>query len=205
MKHKKTHHKPVIMIDFGGVYFFTARPLIKKFSKKFGIPQKNMSDAIMGRNWAEYAVGRSNEKKYWKNVSDKLGISKKQTLGIRKEWYSLVPHDGMVDLVRKLKKNYRVAALSSITAGWVEFLEKKYRISKEFHEQHYSFDHRVDKPDAKLFLRAAKLMKTKPEDCIVIDDLKIFLAAVNKTGAKTILFKNAKQLERDLRKLGVEI
>ncbi len=109
----------------------------------------------------------------------------------------------MEKLIRRLRKEYRVAALSSITSPWIELMEKKYKISKRFHDHHYSYDHGIDKPDARFFLSAARKMNVKPEDCIVVDDMKKFLTAVRKTGAKTILFKNAKQLEKELKKLGV--
>ena len=200
-------NKPVIMIDFGGVYFTTARYAVTdKFSKKFNMPQKKIINALMGSNWTKYATGKSDEKKYWKHISKKLDISKRQTQELRKAFYSYPSlNTGMVDLVKRLKEKYRIVVLSSNIVGWVKFLEKKYKLSEEFHEQHYSFNHGIDKPSARFFLSAAKKMKTKPENCIVIDDNKIFISAVKKTGARTILFKNAKQLEKDLIKLGVEI
>ena len=202
----KIQNTPLIMIDFGGVYFSSAFPLIKKFSKKLGISEKKIREAFMGTNWTEHATGNSTEEKYWRNFSDKLKISEKQMQKIRKEWYSYsVPNDGMANLVKKLKKKYKVTALSSIISGWIEFLEKKYKISKRFHDHHYSYNHGVDKPDAKLFLSAARKMNVKPEDCVVVDDNKKFLAAVKKTGARIILFKDAKHLEKQLMKIGVEI
>lgn len=205
MKENKTMHQPVIMIDFGGTYFMSSRPLVKKFAKELGVSEKKVKEALMGLGWAEHATGRSDEKRYWKYFSNTLNTSEKKTEKMRKEYYSYsIPQDGMAQLVRKLKKKYTVAALSSIIVGWVEMLEKKYRISNRFHDHHYSYDHGIDKPDAKFFESAASRMNAKPENCIVVDDNKTFLAAVKKTGAKTILFKNAKQLERDLRKLGVE-
>lgn len=199
--------KPVIMIDFGGTYFTTANKAIaKKFSKKLGLPEEKIRGAMMGTNWTEHATGKWDEKKYWKNVSDELNISRLQTQELRKALYSYSkPQNGMAQLVRKLKRKYTVAALSSITSGWVEALEKKYRISRRFHYHHYTYDHGIDKPDSGFFLSAARKMKARPENCIVVDDSRKFLAAVRKTGARTILFRNAKQLETDLRKVGVEI
>ena len=197
--------KPVIFIDFGGVYFEHVYPKVPKvFSKKFGIHHDKIYDSIT-KNWRLHATGKMKEEKYWKSIQKELELSDKQMIQMKKVWYNSVPNKGMELLVRKLKKKYKVAALSSIIIGWVEALEKKYKISNRFHENHYSYDHGIDKPSEKFFLSAAKKMKTKPEDCIVVDDLKPFLVAVRKTGARTILFKNAKQLQRDLKKVGVEV
>ncbi|MFH0949386.1 MAG: HAD-IA family hydrolase [Candidatus Aenigmatarchaeota archaeon] len=199
--------KPIIMIDFGGVYFRNSTiPTAKKFSKKWGLSQKKIINALVGHNWTEYAEGGCDGKDYWNYVSDKLNISEKQTKQIRRAWYSFAtPQNGMVNLVRRLKKKYKIAVLSSITMEWIEFLEKKYKISNRFHDHHYSCDHRIDKPDARFFESAMRKMKAKPENCIVIDDNKTFIDAVKKIGAKTILFKNAKQLELELKKIGVEV
>lgn len=203
----KTTNKYVIFIDLGGVYFTMANvPVAKQFSKKLCIPKEKIVGALTGPRWTKHAEGRWNETKFWEGVSDELNISREQTRELRTAWYHYPsPIIGMIKLVRKLRKKYKVAVLSSQIEAWVEILERKYRLSKEFHEQHYSFDHGVDKPDAKLFLKAARKMKAKPENCIVVDDNKAFIAAVKKTGGNTILFKNAKQLERDLKKLGVTV
>ena len=198
--------KPVIFIDFGGVYFTSSMPLVKIYAKKFGVTEKRLHDALIGENWNAHATGKIKEKTYWRNVTAAAGITKEQTEAYRTTWYYYSkPNPGMKTLIRKLKKNYKVAALSSAIIGWIEVLEKKYKISKHFHEHHYTYDHGIDKPSAKFFLSAAKKMGTKPEDCIVVDDMKAFLDEVKKTGARTILFKNAKQLEAQLKKMGIEI
>lgn len=203
----KTKNKPVIMIDFGGVYFTHANHAVgKRFSKELGIPKEEIIKAMMGTNWNEHASGKCSELKYWKNVSKSLKISPKQAIEIKKMLYSYPePKKDTAKLVKKLKKNYRIAVISSHIPGWIKALENKYKMSKEFHEMHYSYDHGIDKPSAELFKRAVKKMSVKPHDCIVIDDYKEFLDAVKKTGAKTILFKNAKQAEKQLRKMGVEV
>gem|GEM_PF-3998977 len=206
-------HKPVILMDFGGVYFTGAiKPVTKRFSRKFGIPQQRIHDALAGANWKTYAEGRCNDRQYWKNVSDTLELSREQTQELRTAYYDYPkPQKGMIKFVRKLKGKYRIAVISSHVPGWIALLEKKYRMSREFHELHYSYNHGIDKPHeierlgAKFFMSTAKKMKVNPKDCIVIDDKKKILDPIKRTGARTILFKNAKQLEADLKKMGVEI
>ena len=199
--------KPVIFIDFGRVYFTYASHGLKPFFKKFNVTHDKMLKILVGgTNWTNHATGKTDEDTYWKYVAKKLNASDKQIDEIRTIWYNHPSvQDGMAKLIKNLKKKYTVAALSSITAPWIEVLEKNHNISEIFHDHHYSFDHGIDKPDAEFFMSAAKKLNVKPEDCIVVDDMKKFLSSVKKTGAKTILFKDAKQLERDLRKLGVEV
>ena len=162
--------KPVIFIDFGGVYFRSSYPIIqKKFAKKFKIPYRKFHDIYMF-NWEAHATGKMNEKAYWEFISNKLDLSPSQINQFKRaNFYYSKPNPGMLRLIRKLKKKYTVAALSSITLEWVEFLEKKYKISNHFHEHHYTYDHGIDKPRAKFFLSAAKKTKVKPGDCMGVE------------------------------------
>jgi len=194
-----------IFIDLGGVYFRSAMPGINGFSKKYNIPRDTLYNVLMGENWTRYSTGKSNEKDYWMNISKNLGITLQQAYELRNDWYSyFIPNNNMPNLIRELRRNFYVAILSSQVVGWVEFLEKRYSLSKEFSSSHYSYDYGIDKPDAMLFIQAAKSIHTEPENCIVVDDNKKFLLAVKKTGAKTILFKSASQLKIELKKLGIK-
>jgi len=50
-----------------------------------------------------------------------------------------------------------------------------------------------------------KKLGHKPEEIVFIDDMKINLEVPKNFGVKTILFKNAAQLKKDLNKFGVKI
>lgn len=203
----KTRNKPVIMIDFSGVYFREAtEPLAKELSQKINMPEKKIRSIILGLDYTRYAEGLSTPRQYWKHIAAKLGISKRETKLIRRKWHNnCVPNKGMPQLVKKLREKYKVVAFSGNIKERVEHLNKRYDIGKEFHECHYSFHYGYDKPDVRLFRLAVRKMKARPENCIVVDDDKKFLAAVRKTGAQTILFRNARHLELQLREMGVEV
>jgi HAD superfamily hydrolase (TIGR01509 family) len=199
-------NKPVIFIDFGGVYFTYASKSLGKYFKKYKTTEKKFLKVLLGPAWTSHATGKIGENEYWKLVSEEIKIPFEETNEIRHVLYNgLYPQNGMKELVKKLRKKYKVAALSSITAPWIEVIEKNYKVSKVFHECHYTFNHGIDKPDAGFFLSAAKKMNADPKDCVVVDDMKKFLTAVRKTGARTILFKNSRQLEKELIKMGVII
>ncbi|MBI2578133.1 MAG: HAD-IA family hydrolase [Candidatus Aenigmarchaeota archaeon] len=201
----KTNDKPVIMLDFGGVYFTHGRSIgMKRIARKFMMPEKTVAGSFSGNYYKKYHEGKAGPAEFWKGVSGKLKISRKQAREMEKIWFSsYVPLREMKQLVRKLRKKYRVVVLSGNIRERVRYLDRKYRVLKEFHGHHFSFDHGFAKPDVRLFKSAARKMRLRPAECIVVDDSKEFLEAVKKTGAKTIMFKNAKQLERALRNYGV--
>jgi HAD superfamily hydrolase (TIGR01509 family) len=206
----KTHHKPVIVVDFGGVYFTNGFALsVKRISKKFKISLEKLQIVMKSSSnpvRKKYIEGKISGDKYWKDVSKKLKITMPQAREMERIWNSSYkPQKGMRSLISKIKKKHRVIVLSGNVKERVDFLRQKYNIDPLFHDQHYSFHHGVSKPDVRLFKRMIKKAHLKPQDCIMIDDMDNFLASLRKLGAKTILFKNAKQLEKQLKKMGVTL
>lgn len=60
------------------------------------------------------------------------------------------------------------------------------------------------KPDEEIYVKALAISQRVPEECVFIDDRALNLDAPKKLGIKTIQFRDAVQLENDLRVLGVE-
>jgi FMN phosphatase YigB (HAD superfamily) len=202
----KTMHRPVIMMDFGGVYFKGGgKHGAKKWSKRLKIPEEEIFRVLVGDDWTKWATGKIGADTYWNAMAAKLKVPKEGINDFKKDCHTCIPNQGMRELVRKIRRRYRVVVLSGNVRERIEILERQYKINREFHEQHYSFDHGYDKPDVRLFISAARKMNLKAADCSVIDDDKIFLQKVAKKGAREILVKNARQVESQLRKMGVEI
>lgn len=203
----KTHNKPAIMIDFGGVYFSEGSKIgLEKIAKKFKLSHEAVHSALRGDHGKRYAEGRITADQYWRIVSKRIPLSAKQLKEAEHIWHSsYTPRKNMVRLIRKLRHKYRVSVLSANIPERVKFLDKKYNVLKEFHHHHFSFNHGITKPDIRLFLRAINKLHLESKDCIVVDDSKEFLKAVKESGGKAILFKDAKHLEKELKKLGVHV
>lgn len=63
----------------------------------------------------------------------------------------------------------------------------------------------VRKPNAAIYQAALQLTQQEPARCVFIDDRALNLECAQHEGMKTIQFRNAAQLEQDLRALGVEL
>lgn len=203
----KTHNKPVIMMDFHGVYFNNggSRLAAEKISGKYGIGYDLIHNQLRVSPFRKkYSRGKISGREFWSKISRETGLTNAECAEAEKIWHSSWKvQKGMKNLVSRLRRKYRIIVLSGNLKERIEFLNKKFNLNDLFHEQHYSFHYGVSKPDARLFIRAARRMKISPKECIVIDDMENFLHDVRNTGARTILFKDAKQLERELRRMGV--
>lgn len=63
----------------------------------------------------------------------------------------------------------------------------------------------VRKPDEAIYQAALNITQRKGEECVFVDDRGLNLECARELGMHTIQFKNAGQLEADLKQLGVSI
>lgn len=61
------------------------------------------------------------------------------------------------------------------------------------------------KPDRRIYELALRRFKLQPEECVFVDDKEENLAPAAEMGMRTVLFRNARQLKEELRKLGVRV
>ena len=109
-----------------------------------------------------------------------------------------------VQILENLSDNYSVWLLSNTNPQHIrEEIEKRYAFPHLVDGAVYSFDVGLRKPHEEIYLTAAKLAGTKPEDSIFIDDLEENVKAAAHIGFKVIQFYTTKQLIEDLVQLGL--
>ncbi len=110
----------------------------------------------------------------------------------------------MVELVNRLKQNYRLALLSNSDAvNTPEFIKRGWY--DPFEVAVLSHEEGILKPEKRIYEITLERLKLKPGECIFIDDQKRCLEPAENMGMKTILFDNLDQLKQELKKLGVQI
>lgn len=61
------------------------------------------------------------------------------------------------------------------------------------------------KPDSRIYELALRRFRLQPEDCVFVDDKEENLVPAREMGMRTVLFRSAKQLKDELRRLGVRV
>ena len=108
------------------------------------------------------------------------------------------------ELYLRIKKRYKLICLSNTNILHYEYCIKNMFLKDVFNKGVLSFREGIMKPHPCIYLKAVALAGCKPEECVYIDDISEFVDAARALGLKAILFKSSKQLERDLKKLGVK-
>ncbi len=82
----------------------------------------------------------------------------------------LIPIEGVVDFVKKVKEKFTVALVTSATRGEVEMILKALNLQNDFALVITAEDISRGKPHPEPYLLAAQRLKLSPEECIVIED-----------------------------------
>jgi len=115
----------------------------------------------------------------------------------------IIPQEN-IDIVKELKKDYKVGLLSNNVKEWIEKALDNHKISGLFDGVIVSSEVGARKPDARIYLAALKKFSVKPEETVfVADEIGEDLVGAKGCGLKTVWLDSGvenqwKQSEREI-------
>lgn len=110
-------------------------------------------------------------------------------------------HTEVIDLIKTLKKDYKIILFSNFFAEILRKLLDKHDVTSLFDEIIISSEHKMKKPNKEFFNLLVEKSGVKKEEILFVDDTKEHVDAGNKFGIKSIQFSNARKLKEDLNNL----
>jgi putative hydrolase of the HAD superfamily len=112
---------------------------------------------------------------------------------------------GTMDVLRRLaqSKQYLISSLNNESREMNAYRIEKFGLRRYFDVFLSSCYLGVRKPDEAIYQRALDITQRKGEECVFIDDRALNLECARELGMRTIQFKGAAQLERELRELKI--
>lgn len=110
-----------------------------------------------------------------------------------------IPVIGTMDIIKRLKGKYRLILLSDHVKEWLEYILENNKELDIFDEKIFSHKLGKLKSDEGTFKLILEKLNINANETIFIDDYKENIAMANEQGINTILFKNSKQLEKELK------
>ena len=199
-----------IVFDLGGVYFKAGTAIaVKRIYGLVNADREKVDEIFQApprkEGWL-YGKGKLSEEEFWRRAIEKLGMDPKLVPELKEIWHSSYePIEGMRELVRELRKKYRVIAFSGNVRERFEYLDRKYGLRGDFDDFVLSFEVGFHKDEREFYEALLGRIGCEPEECVFIDDKREFLEIAGSFGIKTILFGGLEQLKTDLRGLGVEV
>ncbi|SRR5258706_3043258 len=198
----------LLLFDLGNVVLTNDYPYhtpeqLKEFCKHFNVNLDNLETAFRAV-FAEYSVGKITEDEFWTKY---LYDSRAEEIDIpfAKDFWrkNQAEIENMLSLLGSLKKNHRIAALTTIPNEWLEFKRVKFQLNSYFEKIISSGEYGVKKPDPKIYEIAMEQLNVDPKEVLFIDDYEIVLPPAQKLGMQTILFRGQKDLELKLKNLNL--
>jgi putative hydrolase of the HAD superfamily len=117
------------------------------------------------------------------------------------------PMPESVDVLRRLVSagKYLLAAINNESRELNEYRIRQFHLREFFQAFLSSCYLGVRKPGEAIYRLALSITQRVPEECVFIDDRGLNLECARELGMHTIQFRDAAQLEQDLRQFGVEL
>ena len=115
------------------------------------------------------------------------------------------PKPESLEIARKLSGKCRMATINNESPELNQFRIQTFNLKAIFGLFVSSCFVGIRKPDLRIYRLALDLTQCEPQESSFIDDRPVNIDAAAKVGMKTVLMRDAQQLQRDLQNLGVEV
>lgn len=196
-----------IAFDYGGVIRVNDEDLFDNITKYLNITREDFNKEYFSLNYLFNTQDKSYED-VMSLVISKFNDSKETRdyiFKLTKENHGKYHlNDGLVEIIKDLKiKDYKIALLSNNSIKLKDALLKD-GISDLFDEVIISAEVGFQKPQPEIFDILFRKLNLSPNEVVFIDDTLKSLEGFDKIGYMPILYKDNKQLLRDLLKYGVK-
>ena len=112
--------------------------------------------------------------------------------------------EGMEEVLRELKKQFKLALLSNTTNFEAKVITK-WNIQKLFDVEIYPWKIHSWKPSKKNFDEVCKQLGVKSDECIFVDNEDRSIKVAKKCGLNVIQFQNVETMKKELANSGIKI
>lgn len=197
-----------IIFDLGRVIVNVDRSKqFEKFAKNDGKPISFIKEYLADFSpiVKTFVRGKITPQEFYEVVSKELNLKMSFT-EFKKTWCDIFTLNKDVEnLIRILKRNYRLILLSNTDELHFEYIKKKYKIVNIFDAHVLSYKVGCSKPNPLIFLNTLRKAKTLPFNCIYFDDIPQFVYVARFMGIKAFQYATTDKMVSDLNKAKVKI
>ena len=192
-----------IVFDLGNVVLTNDHPYntpeeLIEFCEHFSASMDNLDTAFV-ISFPGYSLGKITENEFWEKYLYTARASSMDIKYAKNFWRKNQKEiENMLSLLKTLKNNYRIAALSTIPREWLDYKKKTFKLDDCFELIVSSGYYGYKKPDARIYEILIKKLGLKPEEMLFIDDKEPLLVPAQKLGINTLLFRGQNDLEKEL-------
>lgn len=153
--------------------------------------------------YRQFSIGKIDEKELISKFLNKMNFELSVDEYIELIKKGIEPIEGMREILEELAKKFNLATLINEGSEWANYKLDVTGFRKFFKENLISGDLGLSKPNPEIYHEALKKLNVKPEECIFIDDKMENCEVAIKLGIKSIIFKDANQLKKELASMSI--
>jgi putative hydrolase of the HAD superfamily len=183
-----------ILFDFGGVILNISHKRLEDAFRALGVPdfEKFFNQVVQSELFQKFEKGEISPKNFRSAIRDMTGIQVSDDV-LDTAWNSIIGDytPERIDLLVKIKKNYRLFLLSNTNEIHYDYYIGKFRkeygfdFHSLFHNTYWSFKMGKRKPDPESFIEIIDKESIIPGNTLFIDDSKQNIIAAEVLGIKT--------------------
>jgi len=195
-----------IIFDLGGVLVFNdLNKQLETFAKELNIDLDTLKE-MEKENHEKLILGKKSVKEFCSSIRSKFSLEQ-DSMMLSIIWDRIYKTDAKLNLellekLKEIKKDYKLGLISNLV-DLTSQAHQRQRLYQNFKVTLLSCRIGVAKPDIKIYARCISSLGLKGNECLFIDDNPVNLVPAKEFSMKTILFKDNKQLFKDLKKLKV--
>lgn len=109
-----------------------------------------------------------------------------------------VRNEGLIDYVRFLRQNHKIAMLSNVGPGVMPTIFTGDELNELFDTVVLSFEVGMVKPDPNIYRLTAERLGVKVGECVLVDDRPEFCAGADAAGMQSVHYRSNEQVMADL-------
>ncbi|MBT3408431.1 HAD-IA family hydrolase [Candidatus Woesearchaeota archaeon] len=158
-------------------------------------------------HYFELDTGKISGIQYLKILLNEFNVDENEYQKLKDLMFNdLVLVDGTLDIIKKLKKNYKLILLAADSEEFSNIKIKKYNLNKYFDEIFISYKFGITKNNPEIYQKVLNKIHVKHKNCIFIDDNDIYLKAAQKAGIKKVIkFINSTKLKKELAQFNITL
>ncbi|MBI2130119.1 HAD family phosphatase [Candidatus Woesearchaeota archaeon] len=189
-----------IIFDMDGVLINTPKFVWATHNKLLAKFDKHISDSKISQYLGRSLKDQINlfEKNF--NITiDKEDYMSQFEVEMQHNLEHIEKDNSLSQLIKNLKKKFKLAVATSSSKSRAGHILKHLGINNDFEVIITSDDVKKHKPFPDLFLEAARQLKLKPEECLVVEDAANGVEAAKNANMKVVALKTEFQSEEELK------
>jgi putative hydrolase of the HAD superfamily len=196
-------NEKIIIFDLGNVLLkFDFNIVIDRMCKLSPKRREEILEYIL-TNEDRFERGLISNEEYYEKTKTMLNINIDYDNFCKYFSEMFEPMNDMIELLKKLSKNYRTFLLSNCNKIHIDYIWDKYDLWNYFEKCFFSYEIGYRKPEKEAFWSVLNYANIKPENAIFTDDMEKNVLGAKEIGINSFVFVNKEDFVNQIIKVGI--